>query len=270
MGFENHVPDNRLFAVRLFFFWQHEIVERAVEFRELAQSLAGDQVDFFQGAIQHLKPPQITVITKEIAKKTGRDFCPLRSVYLSDSLGSSHQAVQREFAVIFYQLLDAIPFLAKHQGILELLRIKQWGKFREQRDNFISRDGQILELLSLQQFRPCLQPGFVLSFSRLAGADQLVCVFGRAKPAIKGRGSAGLWREGFEKLRGQSTNIPYRIGIVFETANQDVVFGLEIGVAAFFQKNELIEEDLIVSALLIAEERTPGGGQGLSVNLAQN
>ena len=97
-------------------------------------------------------------------------------------------------------------------------------------------------------------------------------ILGRAQPAIQHRGDAGFAFRYHrpQKLTGKGTNVPERISVIFETANQDVVLGRQIGIAALLQKNELIEEDLIVGGLLIAEKRTPHSCQRLFLNFSQN
>jgi len=112
----------------------------------------------------------------------------------------------------------------------------------------------------------------VCPLSWFAGAHEFMGILGRVQPAIQHRGRAGFAFRypGLQKLTGKGTNVSERISIIFKTTNQDVVLGRQIGIAALLQKNELIEEYLIVGGLLVAEKRTPHSGQCLFFNFSQN
>ena len=61
----------------------------------------------------------------------------------------------------------------------------------------------------------------------------------------------------FKKFAPNRADVSERVGIVFETADQNIMLSCEVRVAPFFKKGELIQEYLIIDARIVSKKRSP-------------
>src|SRR5215471_7801923 len=120
------------------FFRQQKFVERAVDSGQLLDPFVAGQIDRVQRGIQRLEAPQIAVIMKKIAQKSGRNFRPLCAAAACDLRNRRIETIGGKLAALLDHALDAVAVRAVDQSILQLLRIDSWRIFTEQR-NYIIR-----------------------------------------------------------------------------------------------------------------------------------
>ncbi len=72
-----------------------------------------------------------------------------------------------------------------------------------------------------------------------------------------------------QELARQRANVADGIGVVVKAPDQNVVFGLNVGVASIFLEHELSKKNGIVGARFFPEQRAPQSGEGLALDLTQ-
>ena len=82
------MPYDGIFLSIFNLFRQQELVKRPVQAGEITQFLVGNQVHFFQSAIQHLVSPEVAVIKHEIPQKTRGNLGARHSAAFCNALGS--------------------------------------------------------------------------------------------------------------------------------------------------------------------------------------
>src|SRR3954471_11007825 len=97
-------------------------------------------------------------------------------------------------------------------------------------------------------------------------------ILGRIEPAVQLRLVVALivGHCGLQEFTGKCANIAEGIWIIFKSADQDIVLGGQVRITALLEKNELVEEKLVVGIALLSEKRTPHIGQSLALDLPQN
>src|SRR4051812_31913264 len=97
-------------------------------------------------------------------------------------------------------------------------------------------------------------------------------IFGRIQPSIQLRLVAALTfgPSRLQEFACKCANIAEGIGIIFKSADEYIVLGGYVRIAALLEKNELVEEKLVVGIALLSEKRTPHVGQSFALDLPQN
>src|SRR6185503_17631029 len=108
---------------------------------------------------------------------------------------------------------------------------------------------KIEQALALEKRDPDSQSFLLCAIVGFACSREFVSIFRGAQPGLEPR-RIGLFRlrgNGFQKLAKKGPHVANRIGIVFKPANEYVVLCLQVGITRILLKDQLSQENLVVS-----------------------
>ena len=174
------------------------------------------------------------------------------------------------------QFLYPIALLARDERVLELLGIDARRVLGQQRDHFIGGDHPFQHSLALQKLRPKRQPrllrlGCTARIIRAARTDQFLRILRHGEPAVDNGIIVRVWkRQGSQKLTGNPPDVGKPVRITIKVPEENIMFRVEINIAAIFGKDQRIQEQLVLRFRLVPEQRTPGTRQGFLLNFTQH